>query len=150
MAFCSELGVYTTPFWRQNAVIAHPLWLRLRRFRPGKPQENGAHERMHRDIACEVENAAEVDLVKQQASLDVWVRTFNNERPHESLGMKFPCEVYAPSSRTFDRRAVKLVYPSHCYVRKVRGSGIISIRNEDVFVSEAIAGLVIRQSSIDG
>jgi len=33
MAFCSKLGVYTTPFWRQNAVIAHPLWLRLRRFR---------------------------------------------------------------------------------------------------------------------
>ncbi len=43
---------------------------------------------MHRDIARELECAAEVDLVKQQASLDIWVKTFNNERPHESLGMK--------------------------------------------------------------
>ena len=95
-ADCSPLGLTRLSAWWLT------LGINLDRIRPGKPQENGAHERMHRDIACEVENAAEVDLVKQQASLDVWVKTFNNERPHESLGMKFPREVYAPSSTAFD------------------------------------------------
>ncbi len=69
------------------------LGINLDRIRPGKPQENGAHERMHRDIAWELESNAEIDVVKQQASLDVWVKTFNNDRPHESLGMKCPCEL---------------------------------------------------------
>jgi putative transposase len=125
------------------------LGINLDRIRPGKPQENGAHERMHRDIACEVESAAEVDLVKQQASLDVWVRTFNNERPHESLGMKLPREVYAPSSRVFDCSAVQLVYPAHYHVRKIRINGRLSIKNVCISISQAIAGLEVGLEPID-
>ena len=98
---------------------------------------------MHRDIAYEVENAAEVDLVKQQATLDVWVREFNNERPHESLGMKLPREVYASSSRVFDRSDVQLVYPSHYHVRKIKTDGTLKMRNIVIYVSEAIAGLEV-------
>jgi putative transposase len=125
------------------------LGINLDRIRPGKPQENGAHERMHRDIASEVERAADVDLVKQQATLDVWVRTFNNERPHESLGMKLPREFYTPSSRVFDRSPVQLVYPSHYRVRKIRTNGKLSIDNIQIFVSQAIAGLEVGLERID-
>jgi Integrase core domain len=57
---------------------------------------------MHRDIARELECAAGVDLVKRRASLDVWVETFNSERPHASLGMNVPRDVYVRSSRSFD------------------------------------------------
>ena len=103
---------------------------------------------MHRDIACELESAAEVDLVKQQASLDVWVRTFNNERPHESLGMKFPREVYVTSSRLFDPGTVQLVYPSHYLVRKVKANGCLNLHNILISVSQALAGLEVGLESI--
>ena len=125
------------------------LGIDLDRIRPGKPQENGGHERMHRDIACELESAAEVDLVKQQASLDVWVRTFNNQRPHESLGMKFPREVYVASSRLFDPCAVQLVYPPHYQVRKVKGNGCVKLHDIVISVSQALAGLEVGLESID-
>ena len=125
------------------------LGINLDRIRPGKPQENGAHERMHRDIAFEVERAADVDLVKQQATLDVWMRTFNNERPHESLGMKLPREFYTPSSRVFDRSPVQLVYPSHYRVRKIKTNGVVSIDDVKIFISEAIAGLEVGLERID-
>jgi transposase InsO family protein len=124
------------------------LGINLDRIRPGKPQENGAHERMHRDIAWELEGDAETDLVKQQASLDVWVRTFNNERPHESLGMKLPCELYATSSRSFDPSGVQLVYPSPYLVRKVTGTGSIKIDNMLIFISQAFAGLDVGLEAI--
>jgi transposase InsO family protein len=124
------------------------LGIDLDRIRPGKPQENGAHERMHRDIASEVESSAEVDLVKQQATLDVWVREFNNERPHESLGMKLPREVYAPSLRVFDGSEVQLVYPVHYQVRTIRRVGTLRISYIEIFISEALAGLEVGLESI--
>jgi transposase InsO family protein len=124
------------------------LGINLDRIRPGKPQDNGGHERMHRDIACELESAAEVDLVRQQASLDVWMRTFNNERPHESLGMKFPREVYVASSRSFQPSPVQLVYPSHYQVRKVKANGCLKINNLLISVSQALSGLEVGLESI--
>ncbi len=124
------------------------LGIDLDRSRPGKPQDNGAHERMHRDIARELEGGAEVDLVQQQASLDVWVKTFNNERPHESLGMKCPCELYATSSRSFDPNGVELVYPSHYHRRKVKSNGYININDIAISVSQAFAGLDVGLESI--
>ena len=119
------------------------LGIDLDRIRPGKPQENGGHERMHRDIARELECAAEVDLVKQQASLDIWVKTFNNERPHESLGMKVPRDVYVRSSRSFDLDAVQLLYPAQYQVRKVKANGCLKVHNILISVSQALAGLEV-------
>ncbi len=142
-AVSSPLGLTRLSAWWLT------LGINLDRIRPGKPQENGAHERMHRDIACEVESAAEVDLVKQQASLDVWVRTFNNERPHESLGMKFPREVYAPSSRVFDCSAVQLVYPAHYHVRKIHSNRTLEIKKVCIAISQSIAGLEVGLEPID-
>ena len=124
------------------------LGITLDRIRPGKPQDNGAHERMHRDIAWELEGGAEMDLVQQQASLDVWVKTFNNERPHESIGMKCPCELYATSSRSFDPSGVELVYPSHYHKRKVKSKGCIKIDNITISISQAFAGLDVGLESI--
>jgi transposase InsO family protein len=136
-AVTSPLGLTQLSAWWLT------LGIDLDRIRPGKPQENGGHERMHRDIAYELESAAEVDLVKQQASLDVWVNTFNNERPHESLGMRMPREVYMASSRSYDPNAVRLVYPSHYQVRKVKANGCLKMNNVLISVSQAIAGLEV-------
>jgi putative transposase len=66
------------------------LGIELERSRPGRPQDNAAHERMHRDIGLELEAMDRGD----QASLDLWRQEYNEQRPHQALGMRYPCEVY--------------------------------------------------------
>jgi len=74
------------------------LGIRLIRSRPGKPQDNGGHERMRRDLA-ELELAPARSRRAQQRDCDRWLVDFNNVRPHEALGGKTPAEVYKPSHR---------------------------------------------------
>lgn len=119
------------------------LGIHLDRIPPGRPDQNGGHERMHRDLAVEVECKAAHDAATQQATLDVWRRTFNEERPHEALGMKVPHDVYHASPRKFDPTPVELVYPSGCLVRKVNNKGSIKIRKHAVNVSVALRGFEI-------
>ena len=108
----------------------------LERSRPGCPQDNGAHERMHRDIARELEGA---DYAERQAALETWRCEFNEERPHESLGMKVPAEIYLPSPRGWSGTPEQIVYP-RMSTRKVNSSGKITHEGETIFVSHALAG----------
>jgi transposase InsO family protein len=117
------------------------LGIDLDRIQPGRPAQNGGHERMHRDLALEIESRADQDRSTQQASLDVWRRTFNEERPHEALGMKVPQDVYHKSPRRFDPRPVELVYPPGYLVRKVAKSGEVKVDNVRVGVSVALRDL---------
>ena len=99
---------------------------------------------MHRDVAWEVERQAELDVTTQQASLDVWQRTFNEERPHEAIGMRVPHELYQASPRKFDPAvAVELTYPAGYLVRKVHTTGAVSITSRLVRITEALRGLQI-------
>ena len=80
-------------------------WLRLgisiKRIRPGHPQQNGRHERMHRTLKMEATRPAGSNFLQQQAKFDVFVQEFNNERPHEALEMKCPADIYKPSTRPY-------------------------------------------------
>lgn len=116
------------------------LGVNLDRIEPGRPDQNGGHERMHRDMAIAVERRAAADLISQQAELDVWRQTFNEERPHEALGMRVPNDVYARSPRRFDPSQVKLEYPSGYDVRKVSHVGGIKIQRRAINVSVALRG----------
>jgi putative transposase len=75
------------------------LGIDLERGRPGHPQDNGAHERLHRDISLELEG---VVGAHRQAALDLWREQFNFERPHEALAMRTPAELYVLSERKYD------------------------------------------------
>ena len=111
------------------------LGIDLERGRPGCPQDNGAHERFHLDIARELEAAR---LGEEQAVLDTWRDTFNKERPHEALGMRCPAEVYTHS--TCPHNGVDdLCYPG-MRVRRVTNVGCIILRKQWIFVSTALAG----------
>ncbi len=81
-------------------------WLRLgiaiERIKPGHPQQNGRHERMHRTLKQETARPPAMNSLQQQASFDVFVNEFNEKRPHEALGMKMPAELYAASSRPYE------------------------------------------------
>jgi len=116
------------------------LGIDLDRIAPGRPDQNGGHERMHRDIASEVECRAQNDPQTQQAVLDVWRRTFNEERPHEALGMRVPQDLYAVSPRKYDPAPVELEYPASYAVRKVSAVGSVKIAGHQAIVSEALVG----------
>jgi putative transposase len=116
------------------------LGIDLDRIRPGRPDQNGGHERMHRDMAIEVERRAEADAATQQASLDTWRDAFNHQRPHESLGMRVPGELYRPSPRRYEPEDAELDYPAHHLVRKVGRKGNVKVRGLRVDVSTALAG----------
>jgi hypothetical protein len=116
------------------------LGIDLDRIDPGRPEQNGGHERMHRDVAVEVEGDAAADSAAQQAALDVWRQTFNEQRPHEALGMRVPSEVYHESSRQFDPTPAELEYPAGYLVRKVTTNGGVKVANRRVNVSSALGG----------
>lgn len=112
------------------------LGINLERGRPGCPQDNGGHERLHLDISRQLQQAGYTD---RQAAFDLWRNEFNQERPHEALGMKFPCEIYKPSSRSYIGTPQQIVYPGiEC--RRVITGGRISYAGSQYFISTALDG----------
>jgi transposase InsO family protein len=111
------------------------LGIDLERGRPGHPQDNGGHERMHRDISYEIEALGESD----QAALDLWRESFNHERPHEALGMRTPGELYVASQRKYEGTPEDLDYPQMC-TRRVSPRGTIHVERADIFLSTALGG----------
>ena len=75
-------------------------WLRLgieiERIKPGHPQQNGRHERMHLTLKLETTKPAAENFLQQQAKFDDFIDCYNNERPHQALDMRCPAERYAP------------------------------------------------------
>jgi len=116
------------------------LGIRLDRIEPGHPEQNGAHERLHRDIRQELQSVVAGDIERQQELLDLWRVEYNTERPHEAIGMKTPSRLYVPSPRLYTREIPEIVYPKRFDVRKVKHSGEISINGHRRFLSEALAG----------
>jgi len=111
------------------------LGIDLERGRPGHPQDNGAHERLHRDISREIEALGQSD----QAAMDVWRQSFNYERPHEALSMRCPGELYRVSERKYQGTPEDLDYPQMC-PRRVSAKGTIKLDGQVLFLSTALAG----------
>ena len=124
------------------------LGISLKRGRPGKPQDNGGHERMHRDIAAEVQACAQGTLAEQAAALEMWRETFNTVRPHESLGMKTPAEVYTPSERKYEGTPHDIVYPG-MISRRVNKRGYISYEKHRIPISTALSGWSVGLKPLD-
>lgn len=110
------------------------LGIDLERGRPGCPQDNGGHERLHLDIRRELED----QRVEAQAVLDEWRQTFNQERPHEALGLRCPAEIYRASERKYELPE-DLVYEG-MEQRKVNNVGCISWHKQWLFISGALSG----------
>jgi transposase InsO family protein len=111
------------------------LGIELERGRPGHPQDNGAHERLHRDISQQLESFGHSD----QNALDLWRQQFNDQRPHEALGMRTPREVYHNSPRKYDGGIEDLDY-GQLQTRRVNKQGCISWCKQPLFVTCSLAG----------
>ncbi len=105
---------------------------------PGHPEQNGAHERMHRTLKAETTRPPEADLTAQQRRFDAFREEFNEERPHEALGQQTPAEWYESSPRPYPDRVPEMEYPGHYEVRKVRLRGQINWKRRDVFVTKVL------------
>jgi putative transposase len=110
------------------------LGIGLERGRPGHPQDNGGHERMHRDIGTEL-----APRTTEQAALDLWREAFNQERPHEALGMKCPGEVYQRSPRPYAGSPADVDYAGMDH-RKVTQDGTIKWQGAMLFISSSLVG----------
>ena len=124
------------------------LGIQLVRSRPGCPQDNGGHERMHRDVCAEVQVDPAATIVEQQRVLDRWRQDFNHVRPHDALGGKTPADVYKVAER---RRAVaqSYDYPKRFYIGRVNHNGYVRFRHDDCTVGKAFAGLEVGIEVID-
>jgi transposase InsO family protein len=116
------------------------LGIDLERGRPGCPQDNGAHERMHLDIRRELEGGR---VGRDQAAFDLWREEYNTERPHEALGMRVPAEVYERSGRAYEGTPTEIDYGG-METRKVRDkSGVIGYQQERIMITSAIGGWTV-------
>jgi transposase InsO family protein len=117
------------------------LGIKHQRTKPAHPQENGCHERMHRTLKAETTRPARHNSLQQQERMDEFREEFNEERPHEALGMKRPTEVYRPSERRMPAQLAEVRYPLYDDVLEVGRGGHIRVpRGRSVFLAYSLAG----------
>lgn len=152
-AIRSDNGV---PFASPNALFQLSTlavwWLRLgiglERIKPGCPQQNGRHERMHLTLKRETTRPPKANFLQQQARFDDFVREFNEERPHEALQMKTPAEVYQPSERPY-RGIGELRYPFHDRTALVTTCGRICLYRKKINVSHVFRGQTLGLKEVE-
>jgi transposase InsO family protein len=116
---------------------------------PGKPQQNGRHERMHRTLKQETASPPAANRRAQQECFEKFRREYNEERPHEALGQKTPESYYEPSPRVYPGRLREVEYPVDWEVRRVANGGQIRWSGDRVFVAHALHGEPVGLEQID-
>jgi len=152
-AIRSDNGV---PFASANALFnlsrLAVWWLRLgiaiERIRPGRPQQNGRHERMHLTLKKEATRPPGMNSLQQQAKFDAFIEEFNTERPHEALAMKCPAELYVPSPRPY-AGLPELRYPFHDREIIITACGRICLHRKKINFSTVFAGQTVGIKEVD-
>lgn len=117
-------------------------WIRLgirpERIAPGKPQQNGVHERMHRTLQEATAQPPQRNLASQQRAFERFREEFNQQRPHEALQMRTPAEVYRESGRSYRERLAPVEYGRDRLVRTVGSCGRIRWSGERIFITKTL------------
>lgn len=128
-------------------------WIRLginrELIQPGKPQQNGQHERMHRTLKAETTRPPAANLWKQQQLFDLFCKEYNEERPHEGIGLETPASMYEVSNRKMPKAIPALEYPAHFERRLVSRNSGIRWKNQWVAVSQTCEGLELGLEEVD-
>ena len=118
-------------------------WLRLgigiERIKPAHPQQNGRHERMHLTLKKEATKPPGRNFLQQQAKFDRFIRIYNDERPHQAIGMRYPAELYKPSTRPY-AGLPDLKYPFHDMTITVTQCGRLCFGRRKINLSQVFAG----------
>jgi putative transposase len=110
------------------------------RITPGKPQQNGRHERMHLTLLRDTADPPARTMREQMKRLQEFKRIYNEERPHEALDNATPADRYRPSPRNYDGVLRSPDYDADKEVRRVRHNGEIRWEGETIYVNQALAG----------
>ena len=128
-------------------------WLRLgirhQRIQPGRPQQNGAHERMHRTLKRQAVRPVQRTCAGQQRAFDAFRHEYNTVRPHEWLNQETPASRYAPSPRRYPARLPAVEYPGHFLVKKVTTGGTFRFHNKVLYVANALTNQHIGLEEIE-
>ncbi|MES1173378.1 MAG: IS481 family transposase [Myxococcales bacterium] len=128
-------------------------WMRLgirpERIMPGRPDQNGRHERMHRTLKAETARPPRSSMRAQQRCFDAFQAEYNNERPHEALGQNTPGSHYQPSIKRFPKSLPELEYPDHFQVLRTYPNGIISWAGIQWYTSGTLRGELVGLEAID-
>ncbi len=143
-AIRSDNGVpFASPNGLFNLSKLAVWWLRLgieiERIKPGCPQQNGRHERMHRTLKAEATRPPGMNFIQQQARFDDFVAEFNTERPHQAIDMKRPADLYRISTRPYDGLP-DVDYPMHDRDALVTVCGRICMHRKKINISTALSG----------
>jgi putative transposase len=125
------------------------LGIRPERIMPGRPDQNGRHERMHRTLKADTAKPPRSSFRAQQHAFDRFQQEYNHVRPHEALGLASPASVYTPSLRPFPRKVPDLEYPSHYRLERVYPNGVISLAGTQWYLTYCLAGEVIGLEEVD-
>ena len=116
------------------------LGIQLDRITPGHPEQNGGHERMHRDMKKELQGKIDGTLGEHQNIFNERLYVFNTVRPHEALGMKTPSDVYKKSETKYPGEYIELKYGKGFKARYVNDRGYINYDNKRIFIGNPFAG----------
>lgn len=119
-------------------------WLRLgimpERIKPGHPEQNGRHERMHRTLKEATAKPPKSTMHAQQMAMSQFKEEYNYERPHEALVNKRPAEVYEPSFRKYSGKLPEVEYGSNFMIKKVRTNGEVKIGGKSIYIGGVLSG----------
>jgi putative transposase len=139
-----------TPFAAPNALFGLSklsvwwvrLGIRIQRIKPGNPQQNGRHERMHLTLKKEATKPAAFNFLQQQERFDRFIEVYNNERPHQALNGAYPGDLYTPSARLY-RPPPEPEYPYHDRTLRVTRCGRLCIGRRKINLSNVFAGQLV-------
>jgi hypothetical protein len=118
------------------------LGIRHERIAPGRPQQNGRHERFHLTL-LEAMRPAAADIADQARRFAAFAHEYNEERPHEALGQIPPAKRYTHSPRSMPEHLPEPDYPAEADVRRVRSNGCIKWAGDLIFVCNILAGEIV-------
>lgn len=128
-------------------------WMRLgiqhQRITLATPSENGAHERMHRTLKRRAIRPARATLGAQQRAFNAFRAEYNDERPHESLGMETPASRYQPSPRPYPEPLPEPEYPGHYLVKKITTGGTFRFGTRVLYLANALTGELVGLDEVD-
>jgi transposase InsO family protein len=136
-------GLCSLNVWWMQLGIAH------QRILPSHPEQNGAHERMHRTLKAQTTRPPAANRRAQQRTFDRFRSEYNDERPHEALGGRAPGSVWAPPARPYPRRIPEPEYPGHFQPRLVCNAGTFRFQCAQIFISNALKKKWIGLEEID-
>lgn len=125
------------------AVWLLDLNIPIKRIEPGKPQQNGRHERMHRTLKAETTKPPGRNLAAQQELFDKFREEYNFERPHEALEFRTPASSYEDSTRPYRYVKHDEIYPETAVIRKVKRGGSIKIFGGEIYISVVLKGRTV-------